>query len=76
MKEQQQRHWEDSFIYMSWSVIRIGIPAALSIAIFEVQTLINMYFISNLGHKDHVLALGLGNLIMKILIFSVIKGIN
>lgn len=61
---------------MAWSVIRIGIPAALSIAIFEVQTLINMYYVSHLGNKDHVLALGLGNLIMKILIFSVMKGIN
>ena len=61
---------------MGWQVIRIGIPAALSIIIFEVQTIINMYFISHLGDKQHVVALGLANFILKIFIFSVVKGMN
>lgn len=67
---------DQSFLMKCWVVLKLGLPSIAAVAIFEIQVLINIYYVSHLGDKSYISAVGLGNMILNSMILSSLQGIN
>ena len=56
-----------------WNIVKLGVPAIISIGMFFLQEMTNIYFVSHLEDKSFVSAVGLGNLIMNSMVIGLVK---
>ena len=59
-----------------WTITKLGVPAIISIGMFYLQEVINIYFVSHLDDKSFVSAVGLGNIIMNSMVVAVVSSLN
>ena len=54
----------------------LSIPAILSFFLIQIQDQISVFFIANMNDATHLAAIGLGNMMIIIIPYSVMIGVN
>ena len=73
---------DDSFhrikggVNRDWVLLKQGIPTSLSRAVFCLQNFFNYMLIGKLNHNEMLAGIGLGNVFVNMLGYSIVFGLN
>ena len=59
-----------------WKVVKLAVPSVIGMLLYLFVQLSNTYFIGNLNEPVLLAGVGMGNMLLNVLCFAVVQGLN